>query len=927
MIKKINASKRLKVKVLAASIASICAGSMPVLAQDDTQNSADAANYEEVVVVSKYQRSLENSLSQKRNADTVIEAIGLEDIGLLPAASIADALTALPGVAGSRTDDGNISQLSIRGTTELALTTLNGREQVTVSGNRTVEFALYPPNVMQQVQVHKSSKASLPEGGLTGVVNMQTIKPLDFDERTIVLNGDVISHDLGGEVVEADDFGHRFSVNYTDQYSDSFGVSLAFSTAKEVLAREGNVSPFQWGEYKNGAQGGGVDGFGNPVAPTDDLDGDGVLAEEELPRGFVIDQRGGERVRNSAFAALQFSPSDSLDINFDILYSERDEETTNGNVVFGGLVNTANGSLFSNTTIANDEIRAATISDFSFVPFGFGDGTQATNQIISIDEELLSTGINLKFFSGNWSLNADLSYSEASQDSDNFRVETSLSPLVTVDGFGNPVGGYSLTYSALDRPTLAVDVDLTNPANWAADRYVRDAGNNEDEMVGFHFDAEYDFGGSGEGLFDPTLLKMGVRYTDREKTLGSISNFDSSVVTATDTSPLTSADIIHVGDPDGGPAWAIFDPEKLLRERIGTVEANDSTSIQNQLLLGSGSIEEENSSLYAELSFDGTWGLPVSGNLGFRYLYTDSSSPGFATPNRDAIPAEPIEVGNHYDEFLPSFNLSFELTDTQYLRASWGRVIARAPIDELRSTRTVQNLTTSNPSGNGGNPLLMPTKADQTTLSYEWYANESTNISVSAHYSDFDTFIGTTFVDEVVTSPASVDGFGNPLPAVEVAVPIQVEGNGQGGYIRGVELSLITNIIESVGTSVNYSYTESNIIPVGNSGDAFGLTGLSKDVANASLWWADFGFEARIGVDYRSEYVDTSIFGDFETVDETTLVSMNLAYDINDDLRVSVFGVNLTDETRRKYTSDQPNRTGFNVDYGSAYGLGIYYKL
>ena len=166
--------------------------------------------------------------------------------------SIADAIATLPGVAGARTDDGNIGELSVRGTTDLALGLLNGREQVTVSTTRNVEFGLYPPNVMTAVQVHKTPKASLAEGGLSGVVNMFTLKPMDFEERTITLNAELANFGIGDDSFGADDFGGQGSIVYIDQLSDSFGLALSVAYAQDALGRESGVIPFSWRPFSGG---------------------------------------------------------------------------------------------------------------------------------------------------------------------------------------------------------------------------------------------------------------------------------------------------------------------------------------------------------------------------------------------------------------------------------------------------------------------------------------------------------------------------------------------------------------------------------------------------------------------------------------------------------------------------------------------------
>lgn len=48
------------------------------------------ANLEEVIVVGKYQASLQSALERKRGSASVIEAISAEDIGQLPDVSITE---------------------------------------------------------------------------------------------------------------------------------------------------------------------------------------------------------------------------------------------------------------------------------------------------------------------------------------------------------------------------------------------------------------------------------------------------------------------------------------------------------------------------------------------------------------------------------------------------------------------------------------------------------------------------------------------------------------------------------------------------------------------------------------------------------------------------------------------------------------------
>lgn len=113
------------------------------------------ANLEEVIVVGKYQASLQSALERKRGSASVIEAISAEDIGQLPDVSITESLARLPGVAQDR-DRGNGSQISIRGMGgQLGLTTLNGREVATVEEDRNIRYDQFPSELINAAQVYK----------------------------------------------------------------------------------------------------------------------------------------------------------------------------------------------------------------------------------------------------------------------------------------------------------------------------------------------------------------------------------------------------------------------------------------------------------------------------------------------------------------------------------------------------------------------------------------------------------------------------------------------------------------------------------------------------------------------------------------------------------------------------------------------------
>ncbi len=87
-------------------------------------------------------------------------------------------ISRLPGLATQRVD-GRSQVINIRGMSEqFAGTLLNGREQVSTGDSRGVEFDQYPSELINAVTVYKTPDAALIGQGLSGTVDLQTIRPL-----------------------------------------------------------------------------------------------------------------------------------------------------------------------------------------------------------------------------------------------------------------------------------------------------------------------------------------------------------------------------------------------------------------------------------------------------------------------------------------------------------------------------------------------------------------------------------------------------------------------------------------------------------------------------------------------------------------------------------------------------------------------------
>ncbi|MEG2964090.1 MAG: TonB-dependent receptor plug domain-containing protein, partial [Janthinobacterium sp.] len=102
---------------IATAVAVMVAG----LAFSAQAQEAPADDVPTVVTVTGVRASLEKSLKQKRNADSVVEVVTAEDIGKMPDRNVADAIQRLPGVntqssAGGEGGFGENDRVSLRGT-------------------------------------------------------------------------------------------------------------------------------------------------------------------------------------------------------------------------------------------------------------------------------------------------------------------------------------------------------------------------------------------------------------------------------------------------------------------------------------------------------------------------------------------------------------------------------------------------------------------------------------------------------------------------------------------------------------------------------------------------------------------------------------------------------------------------------------------
>jgi iron complex outermembrane receptor protein len=883
----------------------------------DTQKPAD--NSVDEVVVTGFRSALRNAIQQKRSSDQIVESISSEDIGKLPDNSIAESIARLPGLTAQRLD-GRDSVISIRGLApDFSTTLLNGREQVSTGDNRAAEFDQYPSELISGVVVYKTPEAGLVGQGLSGTVDLHTIRPLDYKTRVVSLNA-------RGEVDTLNsrsDQGYRVSGTYVDQFANgTLGLSVGIAHEESP-----NVSD----RYR-------IWGYSNPPGSTALLPGGGVFAAYY-----------GQLQRTGISVTGQYRPNNKFSSTLDLYYSDyhnsQDYHGYEGALAYGATLNPG-------YTIAGGQVTSGTFSNYQFV---------GRNDLNSRQANLYSLGYNAVYEDGPWKYVGDVSFSG---------VRRRDKILETYSGTGRPGLGASdtmaFTYDADGDVTIrdslnrgdASLIKLTSPQGWGGD--VVPGGQDgylnaplvRDELQAYRGSAVRQV---RDGSFIKSL-EIGANFTRRFKSytpdeyfLGLKANAADPTHTPSVPFPASvlgsNASLAFVGDGQVLNA----DPEALLASGLYNFIRNPNADVATK----GWKVEENVASAWFKAAIDqAVPGGDVTGNVGVQVVYTDQSSTGAAASGAPIILRTTVKSGDHYVEPLPSINLNYRLMTGDVVRLGLARTLARPRMDQLsasvnygyNSSNAAQTSLSMSPfSGGGGNPKLHPWIADSADLSFEHYFGKDAYISVAAYYKYLETYVYTQSLLYDFSSYPIPPG---PSPVLKQGF-VNIPNNGTGGDLYGVEfsvtlpLTLLTQHVgigpggwlDGFGLSGSASYTESTIQP-DPSNPATPLPGLSKYVGNGTLFYEKNGLSARISVRYRSKYLaEVSGFGDSRTTTAASpeaVVDTQVGYEWKTGrlkgLTVLVQGNNLTNEPFHTYYNGDPRQTEYNQVYGRRILFGVSYK-
>ncbi len=927
------------------------------VATPEAQASADTAVADEAIVVTGFRQSLQAAINVKKNAVGAVDAIVAEDIAKFPDQNLAESLQRIPGISISR-DAGEGRAITVRGlSSQFTRVRVNGLETVATSTDgasanrdRAFDFNVFASELFSSIVVHKTAEASLDEGSLGAVVDLNTGNPLagkaGFTGVASVVGtyndlSDYVGPRLAGLLSWRNDAG-------------TFGVSLSAAYQKTKVLELGNNS-VRWAQARFDS----VDGApcftqsatnlaGRPNAGGTYTNGRNAACDKAALAFHPRIPRYGEvkhdRERLGLTGSVQFAPTDSSKFSIDGLFSRfnADREEQWGEVLLRS--NERSIDVVNPKYDANNNMISATLNDA---------WVRTEHYLRKSKTEFYQVG-------GTW--DQDVSDTLRFTLLGGFSKSDADIPVETTMIFDDrDAQGYSYDYTDMKYPKLTFGTSVTDPANFQLAE-IRDRPSSVvNKFKTVQFRTEWD-------VADGFTVKAGAMWRrfnfDTEsytrdtavcgnggldRVLGTITCSASSVFgpTAVYGIPVTAqlAQLFNMGNagqPAGNTnAWLVPNLETTtaltkLYDRALVADAGNIRGVQETTKGG-------------YLQFDGKgemFGLRYALNAGIRYVKTEQSSYGLVSGTQ-------ATVERSYDNWLPSANIAFYPTEDLIIRGAVAEVITRPTLGSLTPGGSADGF---NFRVTSGNPFLKPFQATNYDLSIEWYFAPQALISVAGFIKDVASFTQSAAITEAtfaqtglpvsVLNPSSPAAL-NPALLNQPIWTLSTTVNGTGAKLKGVEIAaqipfkiFTEGFLGNFGIIANATFIDSNADytlqgPATTPGGALvnvtrtaALANVSKQAFNGTFYYDDGRFSARVMGTYRGRYHEgASGTGNvLEGYGSMFNLDASMRFKLTDWVEISVEGNNLLDTYRYRYTDFDADRNYENNHFGRNILVGARFK-
>ncbi|WP_054109091.1 TonB-dependent receptor [Novosphingobium sp. AAP83] len=919
------------------------------LPADEAENGA--------IVVTGFRQSLQAAINVKKNAVGAVDAIVAEDIAKFPDQNLAESLQRIPGISISR-DAGEGRAITVRGlSSQFTRVRVNGMETVATSvdgassnRDRAFDFNVFASELFSSIVVHKTAEASLDEGSLGAVVDLNTGNPLAGKAgltgvASVVANyndlSDYVGPRLAGLLSWRNDSG-------------TFGVSVSAAYQKTQILELGNNS-VRWAQARfdsvDGApcfttsavvltgrpNSGGVYTNGRNAA----CDKAALAFHPRIPRYGEVKH---DRERLGVTGSIQFAPTDATKISIDGLYSRFNNDR---NEKWGEV-------LFRSNERSIDVLNPVYDANNNMIKGTFNDAWVRT------EHYLRKSTTEFYQIGGTWDQDV----------SDTFRF-TALGgisksdadiPVETTMIFDDrDAQGYSYDYTDMQRPKLTFGTSVTDPANFQLAE-IRDRPSNVvnrfktaqlrtewDVTEGFtiktgamwrqfNFDAE---------AFTRDTAVCGNGGLDR--VLGTVTCSASTAFgpTAIYGLPVTSAlsqvfNLGNAGQPAGNTnSWLVpnLPATTTLTGLYNRPLVNDAGNIRG--------VQETTKGGYIQFDAKGDlFGLNYALNAGMRYVKTDQSSYGL-------VSGVEATVTRSYSDWLPAANLALYPTENVIIRGAVAEVITRPTLGSLTPGGSADGF---NFRVTSGNPFLEPFRATNYDVAVEWYFAPQALLSIAGFIKDVASFTQSAAITEATFAqtglPVSVLNPSSPAALTPALLnqpiwTLTTTVNGTGAKLKGIEIAaqipfkiFADGFLGNFGILANATFIDSDAEytlqgPATAPGGALvnvirnaALANVSSQAYNGTLYYDDGIFSARVMGTYRSRYHEGASgtgnvlegFGGMFNLDAS------IRYKLTEWAEISVEGNNLLDTYRYRFTDFDADRNYENNHFGRNFLVGARFK-
>jgi len=853
-----------------------------------------------------------------------------------------------------------------------------------LSGSRAFDFSNLSSDAISEMQVFKSARADVATGGIGATINIRTARPLDNPglHASIGAKGvmdravDNMPDSYPGKKITSEVSG-IFSNTFFD---GRFGIAASAS----YQARDSGynqVRTNRW-DFFTGDDGTSRDRLPLESEPRFTTDYDivnrpGANDIYGRPNSFGYLVGSEQRQRRNAQVIAQFAPTDAITATVDYTYADNRMQRWRDELLIR-LNHTAGASEWTDGPIA------APIRYTEYRPNN--DGLVNTNSShFAVRSELKSAGFNLEWKASD---NIDLALDYHTSNAE-IRPDSPYGSAYTLATGTRTGGDVSIDFTK-EFPTLSMGGIPTAPENAVLDlslfrnAYSRSEVDQFQASGTFRF-AEYqalDFGVSSTEVYNRAADSDNSNF----RPLGRSAQYDNSIWT-TDRMGRYFDRFSGHDDPALTDHFLIADIERFMENVIalgGQARVTPRANFSNDLRT-----TEKSRSAYLRWSNSFDWTVPVSVSAGMRYEKTEVNSvadvlgptghilwnsPTTFLMTLGNTPAH-FEGSGKYDYWLPSMDIRADLRDNLILRGSWGKSIGRPGWQDIQAGVSIATRYDRNGgTGTGGDPGLLPLESKNIDLSLEWYYGEGSYASIGYFRKSIKNFVGSVtesqapfpdvrwpilgdyYMDavnlagcginelacihaDILTRHAgkpgvdAVSGIISGIPD-DPAAPFAINRavNQRSDTLDGWEVS-VQHIFgtSGFGISANYTKVDSGLSYDNASLEAqYPMVGLS-DSANLVLFYEKFGWQVRAAYNWRDEFLYsvggvgtvapnpyyTESYGQFD---------MNVTYEVNENLSVFVEGMNLTDETQRRWVR-HPMMIGDASQTGPRYMFGVRYKF